>query len=185
MRKVEREEIVDYQTYADNRERTRLAIMEVKRLRRIHVGPSLTFLFENTDTIRYQIQEMMRVERIVRDADIRQEIDTYNAVLGDAGELGCCLLVEIDDRQEREQALRQWRALPEHLYVRCQDGALVRARYDRAQVEEDRISSVQYLKFAVGGGRAPVAVGCDLPGIEVETVLTEEQQTALRADLAD
>jgi hypothetical protein len=184
MRKVERQEIVDYQTYADNRERTRLAIMEVKRVRRVHLGPSLTFLFENTDTIRYQIHEMMRVERIVREADIRQEIDTYNALLGDRGELGCCLLVEIDDKEEREQSLHQWRELPEYLYVRCQDGTMVRARYDRAQVEEDRISSVQYLKFAVGS-RVPVAVGCDLPGIGLETVLSEEQRTALSADLAD
>jgi hypothetical protein len=184
MRKVERQEILDYQTYADNRERTRLAIMEVKRVRRVHLGPSLTFLFENTDTIRYQIHEMMRVERIVREADIRQEIDTYNAVLGDSGELGCCLLVEIDDRAEREQSLRQWRELPEHLYVRCLDGTIVRARYDRAQVADDRISSVQYLKFAVGP-QVPVAVGCDLPGLELETVLSEEQRAALSADLAD
>src|SRR5688572_4419387 len=181
MRKVERDEIVDYQTYSDARERGRLAVMEVKRVRRVHVGGALIFLFENADTVRYQIQEMMRVERIVREADIQQEIDTYNALLGDAGELGCCLLVEIDDRAEREQSLRDWRALPEHLYVRCQDGTLVRARYDRAQVEEDRISSVQYLKFNVGQG-VPVAVGCDLPGIEAETVLSDEQRAALTAD---
>lgn len=182
MRKVDRDEIVDYQTYADARERTRQAIMEVKRVRRVHVGDSLTFLFENTDTIRYQIQEMMRVERIVREVDIRQEIDTYNALLGDAGELGCCLLVEIDDRSEREQALRRWRALPEHVYIRCDDGTKVRARYDRAQVEDDRISSVQYLKFAVGD-RRPVAVGCDLPEMTVDTPLDPEQQAAMEADL--
>ena len=184
MRKVERAEIVDYQTYADQRERTRQAILEVKRLRRVHVGSALTFLFENTDTVRYQIQEMMRVERIVREADICQEIDTYNALLGDTGELGCCLLVEIDDRSERERALRQWRALPEHVYVRCSDGTKVRARYDRAQVEDDRISSVQYLKFAVGS-RDPVAVGCDLPEMTAEAELSVEQRSALRADLAD
>jgi hypothetical protein len=164
--------------------------MEVKRLRRVHVGSALTFLFENTDTIRYQIQEMMRVERIVREADILQEMDTYNAVLGDAGELGCCLMVEIDDRMERERALRQWRALPEHVYIRCSDDSLVRARYDRNQVEDDRISSVQYLKFAVGAAgaasaRLPVAVGCDLPEMTAETPLTREQQAALKADLVD
>jgi len=55
----------------------RTAIMEVKRPRRIHVGPHLTFLFENADTLRYQIQEVMRVEGIVREADIQHEIDTY------------------------------------------------------------------------------------------------------------
>jgi hypothetical protein len=182
MRKVQRSEILDYQTYGDRREDQRQAVMEIKRPRRVHVGAYLTFLFENTDTIRYQIQEMTRVERIVREADVQQEIDTYNAVLGDAGELGCCLLVEIDDKGERDQLLRQWRQLPEHLYLRLSDGTLVRPRYDRGQVAEDKISSVQYLKFAVGDGR-PVALGSDLPELIVEAALTEEQQAALLADL--
>ena len=97
---------------------------------------------------------MMRAERIVREADIRQEIATYNALLGDAGELGCCLLVEIDDQAERERLLRQWRGLPEHLYVRCAGRAPsarpLRPGADRARTS---ISSVQYLKFAVGGGQ--------------------------------
>ena len=183
MRKVQRSEILDYQTYGDRREAVRQAVMEAKRPRRVHVGAYLTFLFENTDTIRYQIQEMMRVERIVREADIQQEIDTYNAVLGDDGELGCCLLVEIDDKDERDRLLRQWRKLPEHLYVRCDDGTLVRARYDKAQVGDEKISSVQYLKFAVGE-RKPVALGCDLPELTVEAALTEEQQAALLTDLS-
>jgi hypothetical protein len=183
MRKVARAELVDYQTYGDRREEIRQAILETKGVRRVHVGRHLTFLFENADTIRYQVQEMMRTERIVREADIDHELRTYNALLGDEGELGCCLLVEIDDRDERERLLRAWRDLPAHLYVRCDDGALVRATHDAAQIGEEKISSVQYLKFKVGG-RSPVAVGCDLPDIATETVLTDEQQAALRADLA-
>jgi Protein of unknown function (DUF3501) len=182
MRKVQRSEILDYQTYNDCREAMRQAVMDIKRPRRVHVGAYLTFLFENTDTIRYQIQEMTRVERIVRESDLQQEIDTYNAVLGDAGEIGCCLLVEIDDKGERDRLLRQWRKLPEHLYLRLADDTLVRPRYDRAQVDEEKISAVQYLKFAVGSG-TPVALGCDLPELTVEAALTAEQQAALLADL--
>ena len=184
MRKVHRSELADYQTYNDTREASRAAILEVKRPRRVHVGPWLTFLFENAETIRYQIQEMMRAERIVRESDIRQEIETYNALLGDSGELGCCLLVEIDDRAEREQKLREWRGLPDKVYLRCDDGSLIRPRYDRAQLDDDRISAVQYLKFAVGK-RRPLALGCDLPGLVSEAVLNEEQQAALVADLQD
>jgi hypothetical protein len=182
MRKVQRSEILDYQTYGDRREAMRLAVMEVKRPRRVHVGAYLTFLFENTDTIRYQIQELTRVERIVREADGQREIETYNAVLGDAGELGSCLLVEIDDKPERDRLLRQWRKLPEPLYLRLADDTMVRPRYDPAQVAEEKISSVQYLKFAAGAG-SPVALGCDLPELTVEVALTEEQQAALLADL--
>jgi hypothetical protein len=185
MRKVQRSEIVDYQTYNDRREAVRQAVMEIKRPRRIHLGPYLTFLFENAATMHYQIQEMMRVERIVREADVQQEIDTYNSVLGDDGELGCCLLIEIDDKAERDRLLREWRELPGHLYLRCDDGPIVRARFDPAQVGEDKISSVQYLKFPVGSGgnRRPVAVGCDLPALAGEAALDDEQQAALLADL--
>jgi hypothetical protein len=185
MRKVHRSELVDYQTYNDTREAARAAILEVKRPRRVHLGPALTFLFENAETIRYQIQEMMRAERIVREADIRQELDTYNGVLGDGGELGCCLLIEIDDRVERDRKLREWRGLPDKVYLRCDDGTVIRARYDQAQQDEEKISAVQYLKFAVGQGRRPVAVGSDLPGLVLESQLTEEQQAALVADLRD
>ena len=182
MRKVSREEIVDYQTYGDRREETRTAVMAIKRPRRIHVGEVLTFLFENADTIRYQIQEILRAERIARESDILAEIDTYNSMLGEDGELGCCLLIEIDDKQEREERLRLWVDLPQHLYLRCADGTRIRPIVGSGQADEGKISSVQYLKFPVGE-RIPVAVGSDLPALTVETVLDSEQQQALLADL--
>jgi hypothetical protein len=182
-RKVERSELLDYQTYADQRDAARTAIMEVKRPRRIHVGPTLTFLFENAETLRYQIQEVMRAERIVREAEIQHELDTYNQLLGGPGELACCLLIEIDDRAARDRALRAWRALPEHIYLRTEEG-LVRPTFDEGQMDDEKISAVQYLKFPVGRGR-PLAVGCDLPELVAEAVLDEEQRAALAADLAD
>ncbi len=183
MRKVQRSEIVDYQTYNDQREVTRAAIFDAKKVRRIHLGDCLTFLFENADTIRYQIQEMMRAERIVREADIQREVDTYNALLGDPGELGCCLLIEIDERSERERRLREWKGLPRHLYLRCDDGSLVRAQFDASQIDDEKISAVQYLKFSLGQ-RLPTGVGCDLPDLTAEAALSEAQRSALRADLA-
>ncbi|MDP6944539.1 MAG: DUF3501 family protein, partial [Myxococcota bacterium] len=91
MSQIERESVVDYVTYEETREATRDAVLEIKRQRRVHVGEYLTFLFENVETMRYQVQEMMRIEHIVREADIRHEIDTYNEVLGGPGELGCTL----------------------------------------------------------------------------------------------
>ncbi len=181
---VERSEIVDYQTYAELRSDVREAVMKEKEPRRIHVGPHLTFLFENHATIRYQIQEMMRVEQIVREADISHEIETYNEVLGGPGELGCTLLVELDDPDERAKKLTQWLQLPKHLYAKLEDGARVRPTYDERQVGEERVSSVQYLKFAVGE-RAPVALGCDHPDPDLasEAELSEVQRAALQKDL--
>src|SRR5262245_56371981 len=97
MKPVERNEIVDYATYEDMRDKFRREVIDVKAPRRIHVGEYITLLFENHTTVRYQIQEMMRAERIVRESDIRHEIDTYNELLGKDGELGCTLLIEITD----------------------------------------------------------------------------------------
>lgn len=183
MKPVRREELLDLTAYEKARSGIRAGILEVKALRRVHVGEALTFLFENADTIRYQIQEMLRAERIVQDAEIQHELDTYNEVLGGKGELGCVLLIEIDDPATRDLKLREWLRLPEHLYVKTASGRRARARYDARQVGEDRLSSVQYLKFDVSGEQ-PVAVGTDLPGLVVEAPLTAAQQAALKADLA-
>jgi hypothetical protein len=144
---------------------------------------TLTFLFENRDTVRYQVHEMMRAEQIVREADIRHELDTYNELLGGPGELGCTLLIGIDDPAERATKLGEWLALPQHVYAERPDGTRVRATFDPRQVGDERLSSVQYMKLPVGA-EAPVAIGVDLPGLEVREALTDAQRAALADDLA-
>ena len=84
MKRVTRQEILDYVTYEEQRNQIRKKLMKIKELRRINVGGVLSFLFENTDTIRYQIQEMIRVERIVKETDILHEIKIYIELLGDS-----------------------------------------------------------------------------------------------------
>lgn len=119
MKAVARESILDLQRYEERRDEIRKHIFEVKAARRVHLGNYLTFLFENADTIRYQVQEMCRAERLWKDADIERELRTYNALLGGEGELGCTLLIEITEAAERAPKLQAWRALPEHLYAVC------------------------------------------------------------------
>jgi Protein of unknown function (DUF3501) len=186
MRKVRREELVDYVTWAEESLPVeRPLIMAIKEKRRIHVGPVLTFLFENADTVRYQVQEMMRTEQMVKESAIQHELDTYNELLGtDPGTLGCVLLIEITDKVERVERLREWLGMPDHWYVRLPGGRRVGATYDPRQVGDDRLSSVQYLQFAVGGV-APVAVGCDFPAYTYETALSDAQRAALAEDLAE
>jgi hypothetical protein len=183
MRHVRRDELVDYLTWTERRASICEPILSAKRLRRVHVGDSLTFLFENPDTIRYQVQEMMRVEHMVRESDIEHELATYNELLGGEGELGCTLLVEIEDAVERDEKLRRWTDLPATLFARLEDGRKIRARIDDRQIGRDRLSSVQYLKFATDGS-VPVAVGTDHPDLLAETELSPEQRAALREDLS-
>lgn len=182
MQKVTRSEIVDFMTWTDQRPVERPKILAMKAPRRITAGP-ITVLVENTDTVRYQVQEMMRIERIVRDADIQHELDTYNELLGAAGEIGTVILIEIDDPDERKVKLQAWTALPDHIYFELEDGTKIRGRFDGRQIEDGKLSSVQYVIFDVGG-EVPVAMGSDMPGLEVRTALGEEQRAALREDLA-
>ena len=182
MKPVERKDIVDYATYEDIREEFRATVLKIKAARRVHIGEYFTVLFENHETVRYQIQEMMRAERLVREADILHEIETYNELLGNQGELGCTLLIEIEDPLIRNQKLREWLGLPERLYVVVEDGTRFPTRFDERQRDERRLSSVQYLKFNTEG-RIPVAIGIDFPGLRQEAALTDETREALRSDL--
>ena len=182
MRSVGRDQIVDYVTYEERREALRHEVFAAKEARRVHVGSHFTLLFENRLTVRYQIQEMMRVERIVREADIQHEIDTYNELLGGPGELGCTLLIEIDDPAERAAKLAAWHGLPARFYLVLPDGCRVFARMDQRQEDDRRISAVHYLKFATSG-TVPVAVGVDYPGLQAEVFLEAHQRAALHDDL--
>jgi uncharacterized protein DUF3501 len=181
---VERSEIIDYVTYEEGREPFRQGVMAAKEARRVHIGEHLTLLFENRETIRYQIQEMIRTERLVKESDIQHEIDTYNELLGGPGELGCTLLIELDDPELRRERLREWWSLPEKIYLVLEDGTQVPAKFDERQRGGERVSSVQYLKFDTHGV-VPVAVSVDVPGLKVETQLTPAQREALRRDLAE
>ena len=117
MKPVGREEILDHVTYSERRDAIRASAMAAKELRRVHVGEHLTFLFENPELVRYQVLEMVRAEQIVREADIRHELDTYNALLGEPGDLGCTLLIEIEDAAARPGLLRAWRDLPGRVFL--------------------------------------------------------------------
>jgi len=182
---VQRDEIIDYQTYNDRRSNIRPDVLQTKRIRRVMIGEALTLLFENHETIWYQIQEMMRAEKIVREVDILHEINTYNELLGGQGELGVCLLIGISDPDERAKKLADWVGLLETLYLELADGTRIPATWDERQVETERISSVQYLKFHVNG-QTPVAAGCDFsdPVVRHRVVISADVQAALTADLA-
>jgi hypothetical protein len=184
MTAVTRADILDHVTYSEGRDAFRRQAMEAKRPRRIHLGPHLTFLFENALTVRYQIQEMVRAEQMVREADIQHEVETYNELLGGPGELGASLLIEIDDPEDRARKLAEWHDLMDHVHARLTDGRRVPVTYDRRQVDETRLSSVQYVKFGTGG-HVPVALVADHPAYRAEAVLTNEQRTALAADLEE
>jgi len=182
MKLVERSEVVDYQTYEDTRESFRAEVIKAKSFRRIHVGEYLTLLFENHLTVLYQIQEMMRAEKIVKEANILHEINTYNELLGLKGELGATMLIEIADPAIRQEKLKAWWELPEKVYLLLEDQTRVYAKFDERQRGDNKLSSVQFLKFFTNG-QVPIAAGVDIAGYKAESPLTEQQREALKTDL--
>ena len=179
---VRRDEILDWQTYADGRDAVRTEVMTVKAARRIHLGEHLTFLFENHDTMRYQVHEILRAEQIVRETNIHEELETYNGMLGGPGQLGCALLIEIEDEAKRRPLLEAWLGLQECLYAETAEGSRTYAEFDPTQVGRGRLSAVQYLSFSLESG--PVRLGSDFAALELTVDLTEAQRAALAADLA-
>ncbi len=182
--RIERSEIVDYVTYKERRPVERPKIIEMKKPRRVHLGEYLTFLFENRATIKYQIQEMTLAEKIVKEDEIKHEIDTYNELFGEPGSFPVVLLVEIEDEEERKEKLEKWFDLPKTLYVVTENGEKVYANYDERQISDVKLSSVQYLYFNTKG--VPItAIGTDLEYIKQEVKLTDVQKAALDADLKE
>lgn len=187
MNPVEISAIRNIAEYEIERETLRPKMIALKDRRRVRVGEHLTFLFENRDTVRYQVQEMMRIERIVKQHDIEHELETYNELIPAAGELSATLLIEYDSPVERDVWLRALLGLEDHVWMQVGSLAPVRARFDTRQISTDRISSVQYVKFPIGAeGAAAFAGGArvfvDHPKYSASTSIPAAQLEALSED---
>ncbi len=150
MKPVTLKEILSFEQYEILRSRIRPLVIAEKSRRRLSVGDHLTLLFENGQTVWYQIEEMIRTERISAEAAIRHEIDTYNELLPRPGELSATMLIEYPDMQERDVALRELLGIERHLWIVI-DGRRESARFDTRQIDTDRVSSVQFVRFPLGG----------------------------------
>ena len=195
MRKLTVDDIVDLRAYERERDEFRQRIIALKRTRRVALGPILTILFENTDTMRWQVQEMARAERMLRDEQIAHEVDTYNDLIPDPGELSGTLFLELTS----DDALREW--LPRlvgiefHIAIALPDGSRVAGRPSDEDEErltrEDTTAAVHYLRFRltpeqVGEfDRGPVQIVVDHPEYEHAVTLDDAQHSALVRDLVD
>jgi hypothetical protein len=192
MRKLTNHDIKDLREYERERDEFRTEVIAMKKRRRIPVGDILTMVFENTATMRFQIQEMARIERMLRDEQIAHEIETYNELIPEDGELSCTLFIELTD----DEALRYW--LPrltdiERNIVFVVGDEAVEAREQDAErlTREDITSTVHYLKFgpvteaqqtAFRDGATPVRIVVEHPEYQADVTLTAEQREELVGD---
>jgi len=148
MNKVALSEILDIAQYEKAREAFRRRIIELKKNRRLPVGPMVTFVFENHDTVLFQIQEMIRAERIINDDAIQHELDTYNQLLPGENELAATMLIELPEAARvRDEITKFYGAnTGEVTYFQVGDERLPGV-FDAGQSDERRISAVQYVCF--------------------------------------
>jgi hypothetical protein len=195
--KVALSEVRDIAQYERVREAERARIIERKRPRRVGLGENLTLLFENHDTVLFQVQEMMRTERIVDEAKIRDELDTYNALIPGPGQLSATLFIEIPGisrmpAEEMRAAVNRFRGLDEG-HVRLEIGPhVLPARFERGDTHEEKMAAVHYVRFDVPDGAQPlltdpgavVRLVCTHPSHPAATDLTPQTRAELVADLA-
>src|SRR5690606_11840107 len=122
-------------------------IIALKKARRVSVGPDLTFVFENHDTVFFQIQEMLRTERITDLDAVRHELAVYNALLPQPGELSATLLIELTDQAHIAERLRALIGIDETVWLAIGDQPPIRADFEAGRSTEEKLSAVQYVRF--------------------------------------
>jgi len=193
MQKLTLDDIKDLREYERERDEFRRHIVAMKKRRRVQLGDLLTITFENTDTMRFQIQEMARIERMLTDDQIRGEVDTYNQLVPDANELSGTLFVEIDNKERLYEWLPKLVGIQRAVSIWLQDGSsVVSAAEDEERLtREETTTTVHYLKFAFtpeqvdAFASGPVRIVVDHPNYDAVVELNEEQRWDLVGDLRD
>ena len=164
------ESLMTLEAYAKARKDFRAKVIAHKKDRSVHLGEHLTLLFEDELTMRYQIQEMLRIERIFEEAGIRDEIEAYDALVPDGSNLKATMLIEYDDADERKRALARLKGIEDRTWVAVEGGPRVYAIADEDLDREtdEKTSSVHFLRFELTDAMvaslkagASLAVGVD------------------------
>jgi hypothetical protein len=191
MRKLTVDDIADHRAYQRERDAFRRYIIDLKRRRRITLGDLLSIVFENTDTMRWQVQEMARAERMLTDEAIAEEVAIYNELIPDEGELSGTLFVELTDDVTLHEWLPRLINIQHYVHFQLGDGARIDAvpEDEERLTREDVTATVHYLKFRFSPAeRAALAAGpvrmvVDHPEYQATSELTDEQRAELAIDL--
>lgn len=180
--KLTRQDLLSLEQYADQRNDFRARVMAHKKRRNVRVGEHLNFLFEDRLTIQYQIQEMLRAERIFEAAAIQEELDTYNPLIPDGHNLKATLLIEYDDVAERRQALVRLRGVENKLEIQVAGHQPVSAIADEdlKRGNDEKTTAVHFLRFEldeamIADWRKGVEVSLRSTHPELEVAITLEK----------
>jgi hypothetical protein len=192
MQKLDRQALWSLEDYAEARPAFRAEVMAHKKPRRVAIGPHATLYFEDFLTMKYQVQEMLRAERIFEAAGIEEELDAYNPLIPDGTNLKATFMIEYGDVDERRQALARLSGIEDTVWLQGEGGEKVYAiaNEDLDRSTEEKTSAVHFLRFELGPETiaafkrgAAITFGIDHPEMAGTVTLTDEQTASLAADL--
>jgi hypothetical protein len=194
MPRITPDSLMTLEAYAKARKDFRANVIAHKKARTVHVGEHITLVFEDELTMRYQVQEMLRIERIFEEEGIRGELDAYNPLVPDGTNLKATMLIEYEDVDERRVALSRLRGIEDHVWMRVRGHpqVLAIADEDLDRETDEKTSSVHFLRFeftpemiaALRSG-ASLGLGIDHPEYRASIdALPEPTREALLKDFA-
>lgn len=191
------DDIVDLRAYEREREEFRARVIELKKRRRVTVGPFITLVFENRDTIRFQIQEMARIEKLITDEAIEAELAAYNPLLPDEGHLSATMFIELTSKDDLMAWLPKLVGIEQAVELHLGDGSgaeriasIPEAAHEAQLTREEITASVHYVRFALTPEQAarfragPVTLAVTHEHYRHEVALGDETRASLASDLA-
>ena len=189
---LKRDDLFSLEQYAEQRADFRARVLEHKKSRRVDVGPNLSLYFEDRLTIQYQVQEMLRIEKIFEAAGIEEELTVYNALIPDGGNLKCTAMLEFADEVIRRKRLAELVGIEHEVWAQVDghDKIFAISNEDLERSTEEKTSAVHFMRFelsteminALRSG-ARLSFGTDHAGYPYETDVSAETREALLKDL--
>jgi hypothetical protein len=193
MPQIELHSLLSLEAYARQRDAYRARAIAHKKLRTLHVGEHVTLLFEDEHTIRYLVQELLRLERIFEEASIREELAVYNPLVPGGSNWKATMLIEYPDENERRRRLAELQGIEGRTWIEVQGCARVFAIADEdlERSNEEKTAAVHFLRFELDRGMrdalkrgAVLSVGVDHPNYRAEVEVSAEVRASLAGDLA-
>lgn len=194
MEKIAAKDILPLVEYEKIREDSRRRIWEIKKVRRLIVGDYISILFENRETVIHQIQEMIRAEQIKDPIRVQEEIDAYNPLIPDQGELGATFFIEIEEQERIKEILDSLMGIDDIgiVYIYINEHIKISALFEKGRSKEDKISAVHYVKFKFNEAEKkafldtsiPVYLIIDHPNYKAEAAIGPATRKELGVDLS-
>jgi hypothetical protein len=189
---IQRDSLLSLEAYAKQRGQFRAQVMEHKKRRTVHVGAHVTLQFEDELLIRYQIQEMLRIERIFEEDGIQGELDAYNPLIPDGGNWKATMFIEYPDVEERKRMLGRLKGIEQKTWVQVEGGERVYAIADEdlERENDEKTAAVHFVRFEVPSAMrerlrrgAKLSIGVDHAEYRAAVEASAEQRASLLEDL--